>query len=339
MQKYAFERSLRRLVSPDSSPSDRIVICCGDYISREAGLPPLKGWKIGEGSYTAELMQTRVSFKRMWWEVWAWYAYRISLALETDEHEIHKSIVDLLSLLQNKSCAISLTSDGLLRRAATSAVDEGNHLSNQQLIELQGNLTTLKCDFKGHPHPHPHEEFPLTEFPGVDSWSDFTSRKISLREVEQIKCPLCMSPARPSEPFHDDAETGFAGSEFLQRIEKQCKILLLVGIPSAHCSSSSFISSLTKATEDNGGSVIRMCSPERHGRPEDPLNAFGQTGIRASDPPVVFNKTKQLPTEDSSTAMILPSLSSFVDSAEEILSEFNIKPNSYRRMSTRVTSV
>eukprot|EP00754_Rhynchopus_humris_P042287 Rhum_TRINITY_DN25972_c0_g1::Rhum_TRINITY_DN25972_c0_g1_i1::g.183036::m.183036 len=289
--KYASRlRSFRKGLNHCMSGNGRCVVVCGEGMALEAGVARARGWHIGEAYYEPGAMRTRVAWKRMWWEVWAWYARRAGESLAAEPASCHAATTDLLSLLGLRCTALVLSTDGLLRRAAADAVDAGNTLYNQQLIELNGNVTTMTCDHADAPHAT--EEFPLPVLETVDDWRVFRSgkRRLNQTEVSQLRCPLCMSKARPNERFTDDDDAQRAASAHLKTLVDNCSLLVVLGCEEQ----SPLVAQLIDTTRANGGWIVRAGSRVHHTSPADPEGATGMTGIRAGDSPLVGSTTRFL---------------------------------------------
>ena len=326
----SFEKGLRHAIRSKG----RVVVLCGDEMQREAGLPAPGPWTIGATEYSAASLATRVTYKRMWWAVWEWYAHRAGQALAHDPASVHRAVVDLLSLLGSRCTAVSLSTDGLLKRAAADAVDEGNLLFNPQLVELNGNVTTMRCT---HPSaPHPNEEFPLPVLASVEDWRVFASpsRRLTKEEVAQLKCPLCMSQAQPNEYFPDDDRAQLAASDHAARLVKSCSLLLLVG-----CTEESALEKvLIQSTRDNNGRIIRAGTPIRTVDVRDPSNTTGISGIREMDinllydgvEPVGVVRDRNVPGVVEHTGRVLADI---LDAAEEVAGAEGVRPASYTRLS------
>eukprot|EP01062_Namystynia_karyoxenos_P079569 TRINITY_DN8414_c1_g1_i1.p1 TRINITY_DN8414_c1_g1~~TRINITY_DN8414_c1_g1_i1.p1 ORF type:complete len:370 (+),score=94.79 TRINITY_DN8414_c1_g1_i1:75-1112(+) len=261
-----------------------VVAVAGPELSGLSGLPDFGSreggaWVIGDTEYHPAALATQHSFNRIWWEVWAWYAWRAACALSVEPNRAHRALRGLTELMPEQFRVVSLCSDGLLRKAGLPA---------RAVVEMRGCITTMRC---AHPQrPHAEREFPLPIIPGLPpgGWRDFAdpSRyRLQQEQVALLRCPLCLYKARPNELWHDEgldtASPGVAAR--MRAAARDCRLLLLCGGAGADKAAEAAAGRLVAEVTAKGGEVICLgdaAVPQR--APGDPVHAEGQTGIRVT---------------------------------------------------------
>eukprot|EP00756_Hemistasia_phaeocysticola_P055190 Hpha_TRINITY_DN31106_c0_g1::TRINITY_DN31106_c0_g1_i1::g.32949::m.32949/K12410/npdA; NAD-dependent deacetylase len=278
--------ALKRFVERSSGPQGRVVILVGQDFGQLSGLPDFSsrgggGWVIGDSEYHPAALATKNSFRRMWWAVWSWYAWRAGCCMTVQPSPAHWAVGDLCRLLPGRVQVVSLATDGLLRATVPENV----------LTERRGNVTTMRCD---HPqHPHPEREFPLPdELPGLPKggWRAYANPsrfRLSQDVSNLLKCPLCLHGARPNELWYDEgSDTASAGSAaVVGALARKCDLLISCGDTDADPCSVLTAKTLVEAVRARNGEVVFTCgSTDDSYSATDPTNAVGHLGVRSLKP-------------------------------------------------------
>lgn len=135
------ERDIRRDIVGDIPKAremirdaSRIFVLTGAGISAESGIPTFRGagglWR----TYQPEELATPGAFRRDPQLVWEWYDWRRGLIANAEPNDGHRALVQLENAKEGFSLATQNV-DGLHQRTG-----------NRRILELHGNIWTLRCD-------------------------------------------------------------------------------------------------------------------------------------------------------------------------------------------------
>eukprot|EP00755_Sulcionema_specki_P016200 Sspe_Gene.61416::Locus_34083_Transcript_1_2_Confidence_0.750_Length_1389::g.61416::m.61416/K12410/npdA; NAD-dependent deacetylase len=325
----------------EAGQRDLAVMVCGGRgaLPASAGLPNFMSregsWLIGDTPYHPASIASQTAFKRMWWEVWAWYAWRAACCLSATPSDMHNAIADLSGLLGSHLVVLYQATDGLLQR--TGSFRPG------QLIETKGNVCTLRCTHQDQPHPT--ATFPLPELESIKDWRAFRDprrRRLTQEEVELLRCPLCMSRARPNELWPDEGHPEAVGPSItLAEIRKRCGLLLFFDASMDGAHLGGVEQSLLREMQLNDGYVVNVASNLSSRPPADPTNARGHTGIRVADLKLLEQGQLSLPSPELGVQppdkeAARRELLELVDAAEAIVQRHSLTPPTFLRLSPAV---
>lgn len=148
-----------------------VTVLTGAGVSAESGLPTFRDAMTGLWSaYRPEDLATPAAFQRQPRLVWEWYAWRRSLATQSQPNPAHRALV----AMEQHVPAFTLVTqnvDNLHRRAGS-----------RNVVELHGNLERVKCS---------------TEHVVIEQWDD----QIGVPPA----CPRCGSFLRPDVVWFGEA--------------------------------------------------------------------------------------------------------------------------------------
>ena len=180
-----------------------IVVFTGAGVSAESGIPTFRDKLSGLWeNYDAEMLATRVAFRRNPALVWGWYEWRRILIMQAEPNPAHLAIAKMDSLVP-KLTVITQNIDDLHERSG-----------NSEVIHLHGSIFTARCFACERPHTLPH----LVSATEPEASQD----------IEPPRCAFCHGRIRPGVIwFGENVRT----EEFAKakRAVQSCDVLMSVG--------------------------------------------------------------------------------------------------------------
>lgn len=119
-----------------------IVVFSGAGISAESGIPTFRDKMTGLwANFSAEMLATRMSFRRDPALVWGWYEWRRRLIMEVQPNPAHLAVAKLAKRVPQIT-VITQNVDDLHERAGS-----------EDVIHLHGSLLTARCFACERPYP------------------------------------------------------------------------------------------------------------------------------------------------------------------------------------------
>ena len=119
-----------------------IVVFSGAGISAESGIPTFRDKMTGLwANFSAEMLATRMSFRRDPALVWGWYEWRRRLIMDVQPNPAHFAVAKL-AMRAPKVTVITQNVDDLHERAGS-----------EDVIHLHGSLFTARCFACERPYP------------------------------------------------------------------------------------------------------------------------------------------------------------------------------------------
>lgn len=193
-----------------------VTFLTGAGISAESGIPTYRGkdgfWTIGSENYKATEIGTFRFFQRNPKEVWNFTLYKRSF-LKAEPNPGHVAIVEFKKILGNKMKLITQNVD---RLHVKSGYDP------DEICEIHGHLEGVRCSSAICSEK-------VLPFPSEIGFKDRGDR-ISAKEEEQLKCPLCGEWLRPNILWFDEFyNEKYYKSETAMNIVSQTDLLIVVG--------------------------------------------------------------------------------------------------------------
>jgi NAD-dependent deacetylase len=169
----------------------RTLVLTGAGVSAESGIPTFRGkdgyWTIGAREYHPEELATHAAFRRMPWEVWAWYLYRRGVCRAAAPNPAHDAIVRLERARGDSFALITQNVDGLHRRAGSTAA---------RTYAIHGEIDQMRCANECTP-----ARYPIPEAVPALARGEAVSEAIRAH----LACPRCGGMARPHVLWFDES--------------------------------------------------------------------------------------------------------------------------------------
>lgn len=171
-----------------------VLALTGAGVSADSGIPTFRGkegyWTIGATEYHPQDLATQAAYRRMPWDVWAWYLYRRGVCRAAAPSAGHAALARAAAALGERFALVTQNVDGLHRRAAASPRDL------DRLYEIHGDLELQRCGRDCTPArwPLPDDTPALAKGEAVpEAWRT------------RLVCPRCGAPSRPHVLWFDES--------------------------------------------------------------------------------------------------------------------------------------
>jgi NAD-dependent deacetylase len=173
----------------------RVAVLTGAGVSAESGVPTFRDALTGIwAQFDPMELATPAAFARDPKRVWDWYAMRRAMVESVSPNAGHRALVVMARHVPDFVLATQNV-DGLHQRAGSNDV-----------IELHGNITRVKCATDGAP---------------VSTWS-------AAAAGEPPRCPACGGFLRPDVVWFDEPLPA-AALERAEDAARRCDVLLVIG--------------------------------------------------------------------------------------------------------------
>jgi NAD-dependent deacetylase len=168
-----------------------VIALTGAGVSAESGIPTFRGkdgyWTVGAREYHPQELATHAAFRRMPWEVWAWYLYRRSVCRRAQPNAGHHALVRVAAALPDRFAVVTQNVDGLHRRAGSP---------DAQTFPIHGDISQMRCAV----------DCVADRWPLPDAVPDFDKGDAVTPAIRDLLvCPRCGGMSRPHVLWFDES--------------------------------------------------------------------------------------------------------------------------------------